>query len=84
MKKLFFYLSLLFLGMLSSCGNDEEEYLLAMGDRQDLRLNMTKMTDEEMEKATLEGLSKCNTDLAIGLDKEHLIKTQYYRKAKKS
>lgn len=28
MKKLFFYLSLLFLGMLSSCGNDEEEYLL--------------------------------------------------------
>ena len=63
---------------------DEEEYLLAMGDRQDLRLNMTKMTDEEMEQATLEGLSKCNTDLAIGLDKEHLIKTQYYRKAKKS
>lgn len=62
---------------------DEEAYLLAMGDRQDLRLNMTKMTDEEMEKAVLDGLSKCNTDLAIGLDKEHLIKTQYYRKPKK-
>ena len=62
---------------------DEEAYLLAMGDRQDLRLNMTKMTDEEMERATEEGLSKCNTDLAIGLDKEHLLKTQYYRKAKK-
>lgn len=63
--------------------SDEEEYLLAMGDRQDLRLNMTKMTDEEMENAVLEGLSKCNLDLAIGLDKEHLIKTQYYRKPKK-
>ncbi len=63
--------------------HDEEAYLLAMGDRQDLRINMTQMTDEEMERATLEGLSKCNTDLAIGLDKEHLVKTQYYRKAKK-
>ena len=62
--------------------HDEEAYLLAMGDRQDLRLNMTKMTDEEMENAVMEGLSKCNTDLAIGLDKEHLVKTQYYRKAK--
>ena len=62
---------------------DEEEFLLQMGDRQDLRLNMTKMTDEEMENAVLAGLSKCNMNLAIGLDKEHLIKTQYYRKAKK-
>ncbi len=63
--------------------SDEEEFLLQMGDRQDLRLNMTKMTDDEMEKAVLEGLSKCNTDLAIGLDKEHLIKTRYYRKVEK-
>lgn len=29
---------------------DEEEYLLKMGDRQDLRLNMTKMSDEELIK----------------------------------
>ena len=62
---------------------DEEDYLLQMGDRQDLRLNMTTMTNEEMETATLEGLSWCNSQLAIGLDSEHLIKTQYYRKAKK-
>lgn len=62
---------------------NEEEYLLAMGDRQDLRLNMTKMTDDEMEEAVLKGLSKCNNNLAVGLDKEHLIKTQYYRKVKK-
>lgn len=62
---------------------DEEEFLLQMGDRQDLRLNMTNMADEEMENATLEGLSWCNQELAIGLDREHLIKTQYYRMAKK-
>lgn len=62
--------------------SDEEEFLLQMGDRQDLRLNMTSMTDAEMENAVLDGLSKCNTDLAMGLDREHLIKTQYHRKAK--
>ncbi len=62
---------------------DEEEFLLKMGDRQDLRINMTKMTDAEMENAVLEGLFKCNTDLSIGLDKEHLVKTQYYRTSKK-
>lgn len=62
---------------------DEEAFLLKMGDRQDLRINMTQMTDEEMETAVLEGLSKCNIDLAIGLDKEHLVKTQYYRKVQK-
>lgn len=61
---------------------DEEEYLLSMGDRQDLRLNMTKMTDREMENATLDGLYLCNQELAVGLDREHLIKTQYYRKPK--
>lgn len=61
---------------------DEEEFLLKMGDRQDLRLNMTTMTDKEMEDAVLEGLFKCNVELAVGLDKEHLIKTQYVRAAK--
>lgn len=61
---------------------DEEKFLLQMGDRQDLRLNMTKMADKEMENAVLEGLSKCNTDLAVGLDKAHLVKSQYYRRKK--
>lgn len=61
---------------------DEEKYLLLMGDRQDLRLNMTRMSDEEMEKAVLEGLDNCNKALNIGLNKEQLIKTQYSRKTK--
>lgn len=61
---------------------DGEEFLLKMGDRQDLRLNMTTMTDEEMETAVREGLQMCNRSLGIGLDEEHLIKTTYYRKPK--
>lgn len=58
---------------------DEEEYLLKLGDRQDLRINMTKMADEEMEHEVLEGLRKCNEVLNVGLKEENLIKTQYLR-----
>jgi len=62
---------------------DEEDYLLMMNDRQDLRLNMTTMGDEEMENCVTEGLKRCNEVLGVGLDPDKLIKTQYYRKAKK-
>jgi len=58
---------------------DEEEYLLMLGDRQDLRLNMTRMTDAELETAVFEGLKKCNRALNIGLEEGDLIKTLYYR-----
>ena len=60
---------------------DQEEFLIKMGDRQDLRLNMTKIPDAELESTVIECLSKCNNELAMGLDREHLIKTQYYRKS---
>lgn len=63
--------------------SDEEEYLLKMGDRQDLRLNMTKMNDDEIESYVNEGLKRCNEALGVGLDPDKLIKTQYYRKPKK-
>lgn len=62
---------------------DEEEYLLKMGDRQDLRLNMTKMTDNELETYVFEGLKRCNDELEVGLQYEELIKTMYYRSPKK-
>ncbi|MBI4685907.1 MAG: radical SAM protein [Nitrospirae bacterium] len=62
---------------------DEEEYLLKMGDRQDLRLNMTSMNDEDFEFHVCDGLKRCNDELKIGLDEENLIKTQYYRAAKR-
>jgi len=60
---------------------DEEEYLLKLGDRQDLRLNLTGMTDEVLEKEVLDGLRRCNEQLGIGLDDGELIKTQHNRSA---
>jgi anaerobic magnesium-protoporphyrin IX monomethyl ester cyclase len=62
---------------------DEEEYLMAMGDRQDLRLNMTSMTDEELESYVKEGLKKINDKLKIGLSSGQLIKTGHYRSPKR-
>lgn len=62
---------------------DEEEYLLNMGDRQDLRLNLTNMTDQELESQVLAGLKRCNDELQVGLQYEELIKTMYYRSPKK-
>jgi radical SAM superfamily enzyme YgiQ (UPF0313 family) len=62
---------------------DEEEYLFLMGDRQDLRLNMTSMSDEQLQACVKEGLRRCNESLGIGLEDGALIKTQHYRAAKK-
>ena len=59
--------------------SDEEGYLLKMGDRQDLRLNMTQLSDKEMEREVFEGLKRCNKELNIGLKDEDLIKTLFYR-----
>jgi anaerobic magnesium-protoporphyrin IX monomethyl ester cyclase len=59
--------------------SDEEEYLLSMGDRQDLRINMTQMTDEEFEEHVLEELKCCRDALDIELKDDQLIKTQHGR-----
>ncbi len=58
---------------------DEEEYLLTMGERQDLRINMTAMPDEEFRETVMKELKRCNDALNIGLESENLIKTKYYR-----
>jgi radical SAM superfamily enzyme YgiQ (UPF0313 family) len=58
---------------------NEEEYLLNLGDRQDLRLNMTSMSDEDYKFHILEGLKRCNEKLNVGLNVDNLIKTQYFR-----
>lgn len=58
---------------------DEEEYLLKMGDRQDLRLNMTSMSDEEFQGYVHAQLKRCNKVLKLGLDENNLIKTLHYR-----
>lgn len=61
---------------------DEEEFLMMMGDRQDLRINMTSMSDTEFEEHVLKWLKKCNEELNVGLKDEQLIKTQYFRAKK--
>lgn len=58
---------------------DEEEYLMKLGDRQDLRLNITNMPDSEFESLVTEGLRRCNEELKLGLKPEEFIKSQYYR-----
>lgn len=61
---------------------DEEEFLMKMGDRQDLRINLTKMSDGEFLETVKSELMRCNRELNIGLKEENLIKTQYYRTTK--
>lgn len=61
---------------------DEEAYLLSLGDRQDLRLNLTDMPDEEFIERVMQGAQRCSDALQIGLSKESLIKTGVYRGAK--
>lgn len=54
---------------------DEVEYLLKMGDRQDLRINLTQYDDEFLMSYTTEKLVKLNEELKIGLNNAKLIKT---------
>ena len=58
---------------------DEEEYLLKMGDRQDFRINLTNIPQEEIESLVVKNLKKISEKLKLGLDKDHLIKTGHYR-----
>ncbi|MFA6129455.1 MAG: radical SAM protein [Candidatus Omnitrophota bacterium] len=62
---------------------DQEEYLLKMGDRQDLLVNFTKMSNEEFQSQVLTQLKRCNESLQIGLDEKNLIKTLFLRSKKK-
>jgi radical SAM superfamily enzyme YgiQ (UPF0313 family) len=61
---------------------DEEDFLMKMGDRQDLRLNMTSMNDDKFQGYVIEGLKECNKILKLGLEEDRLIKTLYYRAKK--
>ena len=58
---------------------DEEAYLMKMGDRQDLRINLTQMQDEELETLVVKGLERCNKELNVGLEQDELIKTQFFK-----
>ena len=57
---------------------DEEKYLLAMGDRQDFYINLTEMTQERIEELVKRHLKRIAEKLNLNLDKDHLIKTEHY------
>ena len=54
---------------------DEDAYLDSITERQDICLNMTKMSDEEIMSQIKENASKLNRLLELNLDESSLIKT---------
>lgn len=58
---------------------DEEEYLLGLGDRQDLRINLTKMPSDKFEGLVKEHLARINKKMGLGLKDSTLLKTVHYR-----
>lgn len=63
---------------------DEEEFLLELGDRQDLRYNMTQMTSEVFQNIVLDEAKKTVKSLNIDLPTDKLIKSQYRRSSKEN
>lgn len=59
---------------------DEDAYLDAITERQDLCLNMTAMSDDEVQARIKEGAEELNRKLKLGLNEETLIKTGGYRR----
>ncbi len=58
---------------------DEEAYLMTIGDRQDLYLNLTQMSTEQLYAEVFKGAKKANKALGRGLPEENLIKTGGYK-----
>lgn len=57
---------------------DEEKYILGMGDRQDLYLNLTTMSDEEFEDHVMAGAARCRDAVGVDLPDDKLIKSGHY------
>jgi radical SAM superfamily enzyme YgiQ (UPF0313 family) len=62
---------------------DEDAYLESITERQDICLNMTKMSDAEIMDEIKKGASRLNEALELGLSQDRLIKTGGYKKATK-
>jgi radical SAM superfamily enzyme YgiQ (UPF0313 family) len=54
---------------------DEDKYLESITERQDICINLTKMTDNEVMSAIKEGAKKLNDALELGLNENTYIKT---------
>jgi len=58
---------------------DEEAYLMDMGDRQDLRVNLTGMSSGNLEKCVNDHLRRIRDKLKLDLSDDQLIKSGKYR-----
>lgn len=54
---------------------DDEEYLMKMGDRQDLRVNLTKMSSDELQSCVKSELIALNQRFKLDYTDSNLIKT---------
>ena len=62
---------------------DEDRYLESITERQDICINMTKMSDEEIMNEIKIGAAKLNKMLELGLTEETYIRTKGYKTSKK-
>ena len=58
---------------------DEDRFLESITERQDICLNMTKMSDEEIMKEIKNGARILNEKLEVGLTEETFIRTKGYK-----
>ena len=61
---------------------DEDAFLESITERQDICINMTKMSDEEIMNEIKNGARKLNEMLELGLTEETYIKTKTYQGSK--
>ena len=59
---------------------DEDKFLDSITERQDLCINMTKMTSEEILQEITKGANRLNINLDLKLDESKLVKTGGYKK----
>ena len=62
---------------------DEDRYLDSITERQDICLNMTKMSDKEIMNEIKIGAAKLNKMLELGLTEDTYIRTKGYKTSKK-
>jgi len=58
---------------------DEESYLMDMGDRQDLRVNLTEIEDEQLRDYVSAQLKRIRDKLRLDLSDRQLLKSGKYR-----
>ena len=58
---------------------DEDKFLESITERQDICMNMTKMSDEEIMNEIKIGAAKLNEMLDVGLTEETYIKSKGYK-----